>query len=258
MPISHIWKVVWTHEKRQKKKYALKARIVGDISQLLAIGNATLRIRRAALRRRKALQSEWHSSFRTRLEITNKGILRALELTLEQPVQLGVLWRLLAVRNGKRVGGVARLLDKDLRKLDHVGVVVELLCEIDHLVGCVLLVAGTCRREQSHEGSLGDWLALISSTCRLLERKKMLLKFGTKSCESKHWTYAGLYPFGGRGRDSLSNALVERASLSSGGQSGKSESKNGGSDHRAAEVVTRRNAKKNVFKAERTASSRNE
>ena len=37
---------------------------------------------------------------------------------------------------------VARLLCKDLRKLDHVGIVVELLREIDHLVGIVLLIAG--------------------------------------------------------------------------------------------------------------------
>jgi len=55
-------------------------------------------------------------------EATSKlrGI-HGFELALEEPIELGVLWRLLTVLYAERVGTVARLLTKDLGKLYHVG-----------------------------------------------------------------------------------------------------------------------------------------
>lgn len=115
-----------------------------------------------------ARQAEGNSALRTRLEVPNELRLDTLELALEEPVQLLVLRCLLAIRDGERVGGVAWLLDEDLRELDHVGVVVECLGEVDHLITRVLLIAGTSRCEEGCERGDRDWVALVSaSSCEL-------------------------------------------------------------------------------------------
>lgn len=49
---------------------------------------------------------------------------------------------------------VTGLLDEDLRKRDHVGVVLECLRECDHRVGSILLVTISRSGKQSHEGVL--------------------------------------------------------------------------------------------------------
>lgn len=91
-------------------------------------------------------------------------------MTLEETIELGVFWSLLAVRDAQRVGlkdininignenrkqfktnRVSWLLNKYLSKLDHVRVVVESLGKVNHFVTCVLLFAGSWSREEGTE-----------------------------------------------------------------------------------------------------------
>ena len=90
------------------------------------------------------------------------------ELTLEQPVELGVPRRGLAVLHGLRRRRVPRLLHEDLRELDHGRVVVELVREVDHVVPGVLLFARPRGGEERREGGHGEWVALLASAgCEL-------------------------------------------------------------------------------------------
>ena len=95
------------------------------------------------------------------------------ELTLEKAIELGVPRRGLAVLHGLRRRRVPRLLDEDLRELDHGRVVVELVREVDHVVPCVLLFAWPGGGEERREGGHGEWVALLASAgCELGEAKK--------------------------------------------------------------------------------------
>lgn len=60
---------------------------------------------------------------------------------------------------------VAGLLREDLRKLDHVCVVVESLREVDHRVRRVLLLTGTRRGKESRESGHGDRVAFFPAAC---------------------------------------------------------------------------------------------
>jgi len=84
----------------------------------------------------------------------NLGI-SASELTLKEAVKFGIPWRILAVRHALRRWCVPRLLGKDLRQLDNVGVVTESLVQIDHVVCLVLLIAWTSCSKKSAERSNG-------------------------------------------------------------------------------------------------------
>lgn len=63
---------------------------------------------------------------------------------------------------------VARLLGKDLGKLDHVRIIVQRLGERDHGVRRVLLVARSSGGEQGGEGSNRDVAALVRATSCVL------------------------------------------------------------------------------------------
>jgi hypothetical protein len=78
------------------------------------------------------------------------------------------------------------LLDEDLGEGDHL-LGVELLSEIDLVIGCILLIAGSCGSEKGAEGSNGDGIA-----------------FGASSCGE-----TGLFPFSGGLRDGLLDAFFK-------------------------------------------------
>jgi hypothetical protein len=128
-------------------------------------------------------------------EITDKdfGVVTC-ELALEKTVQFGIPRRLLAVGNAHRVRRVTGLLSKDLGKCDQLGVVFEGLCEVDHAVCCILLIAGTSSGKESLERVDRQRVALFTApggnTSLLPERKGI--------------------------GDDLSNALIQRGSRGSG------------------------------------------
>lgn len=152
-----------------------------DINELRPIRNSSSLVGRAAAWRvHWALLSERNRTGAANGHVAYKQLrIDALKLALEQPVELCVLRGLLAVRNGEGVGGVTRLLDEHLRERDHVGVVLERLCEIDHLVSGILLVAVAPSREEGRESGLGEGVALVSATSSELfiprgeQRKRM-------------------------------------------------------------------------------------
>ena len=63
---------------------------------------------------------------------------------------------------------VTGLLSKDLSQPNHVSVIVELLGEVDHLVGRVLLFAWPRSGQKGGECSDGDRVALLSPSCSAL------------------------------------------------------------------------------------------
>ena len=78
---------------------------------------------------------------------------------------LGTKSRESGVNQTNRITG---LLNENLSQLDHVSVIVELLCEIDHLVARILLVAWPCSGQKGGECSHGDRVALLSASCCVL------------------------------------------------------------------------------------------
>lgn len=78
------------------------------------------------------------------------------ELALEQTVEFGILGGLLAVLHALRGGRVAGLLSENLGKFDDIGIVLEGLGEVDHIVGSVLLIASLCSGKEGCEGVDGD------------------------------------------------------------------------------------------------------
>lgn len=58
---------------------------------------------------------------------------------------------------------VPGLLNKDLSELDHIRAV-ELLAEVHHVVGSVLLIARTSSNEESGECSNGEIAAFVCSS----------------------------------------------------------------------------------------------
>jgi hypothetical protein len=116
------------------------------------------------------------------------GRVCALELALEEPIQLRITRRLLTVldaegiwlRRGLRVKdkilsaernirtyGVARLLAKDLSKLDHI-LRIQLFGEVHHYVGIVLLITRTRASEKSVKGGDSDRIALRAAPSSIL------------------------------------------------------------------------------------------
>lgn len=170
-----------------KQPNAPDTRVRGDGRQLRPVGNAALLVRGAALRR---AHGRAHAE-RDRARLPDGDVadelrwVRALELALEEPVELRVLRRRLAVRHGQRRGlhaganrisirmdmnvvgegayGVARLLREELRELDHVRVALERLGEVDHRVGGVLLVARARGGEEGPECGHGRGVALFAT-----------------------------------------------------------------------------------------------
>ena len=59
---------------------------------------------------------------------------------------------------------VAGLLSENLGQLDHLGVALELLGEINHLVGRILLFARSGSGQKGGECSHGDRIALLSAS----------------------------------------------------------------------------------------------
>ena len=91
---------------------------------------------------------------------------------MEEAVELGIPWGLLAVGNLEAVRRVARLLGEYLRKLDHVWIVLEFLGEIDHVVSLVLLVAVLAGSKKRSEGCLRDGRTLALATSLGLRRRE--------------------------------------------------------------------------------------
>ena len=59
---------------------------------------------------------------------------------------------------------VTRLLAENLSQGDHLRVAVELLCEVDHLVGSVLLIAWSCGGQKGGERDHGEGVALVCTS----------------------------------------------------------------------------------------------
>lgn len=67
--------------------------------------------------------------------------------------------------NTWRTYRISGLLNKKLCEPDHLGIVVESLGEVNHLIACVLLVTVAPCSQQTGEGSLRDRVALRSTPC---------------------------------------------------------------------------------------------
>jgi hypothetical protein len=115
-------------------------------------------------------------------------VVYTLELALEEARELLIAGGHLAIEDGQAVRCIAGLLTEDLSQADHVGIVIELLREVDHIVRCILL--STRRRCSKKSGECGDgeWVAALTSS----------------SGE------ASLFPFLGTFWDILRNPLVKR------------------------------------------------
>ena len=137
--------------------------VLGGVGQLAAVGNSTAGICGATPGSLQRRQAEGHRTGCACLESTVESILCSLELALEETIELAVSRSLLAVGNLGRVRGVAGLLSEDLGELDHVGVVVELLRQVDHLISSILLIARSSGSEKGHESRLRDGVALLGS-----------------------------------------------------------------------------------------------
>lgn len=117
-------------------------RILDKRPQLNTIGDLALRMSRAApSRTRTSVQPKWNRlGIAPNRDIASEDrIVHALELALEQTVELGVLRCLLAVFDGETVWCIARLLSVDLGKADHLRIVGELLREGDEVICGILL-----------------------------------------------------------------------------------------------------------------------
>jgi hypothetical protein len=82
---------------------------------------------------------------------------------LEQPVKLWICRRLITIRDGHRVGRVARLLSKDLSERDHLSTA-QHFAEVNHFVCSVLLSTVTSGREQGRGSADGNRVALLTTT----------------------------------------------------------------------------------------------
>lgn len=146
--------------------YAPYSRVIGDIRQLSTVGNRSRSV--------SSTTSGWtehrtlakrNGTVATRLDVPHESILvRSLKLALEKPIELCVLGSLLTIRHGKCIRRVTRLLDKNLRELDHVRVVVELLRQVYHRISLVLLIAWTRSSQKSIERGLRLRVTLVSAT----------------------------------------------------------------------------------------------
>lgn len=158
-------------------------RISGNIGELSTIGDGATGIGGAAAGGRKSgTHAERNSTGGTNGQVSGKhlgvaplelimgvrlisdGWANKTNLALEQSVELGVFGSLLAVEDGEGVGGVTRLLRKDLRERNKLGVVFERLGKIDHVVGGVLVVARITSSEEGCEGCDGNLVALRTTT----------------------------------------------------------------------------------------------
>lgn len=73
---------------------------------------------------------------------------------MEEAVQLSILGGGLAVWYLKAVRRIPGLLYEQLSKSDHLSIIVQGLCQINHLIRSILLVAVLARSQESHEGVL--------------------------------------------------------------------------------------------------------
>ena len=144
--------------------YEPQPRILGDGRKLRTISNPTTWVCRAATGRLERRKSKWYSPRRTRGKVPSECVLSPVKLTLEQARELAVLWSLLAIWNLERVGRVAGLLNENLRELDHICIIVQRLCEVDHGISRILLVTRTGGGEERGERRLGLRVALLTSS----------------------------------------------------------------------------------------------
>jgi hypothetical protein len=63
---------------------------------------------------------------------------------------------------------VARLLNENLSQTNHLGVISELLSQVNHLVSSILLFTRSRGCQQSTESSDRDLITLVSTSCGLL------------------------------------------------------------------------------------------
>ena len=87
-----------------------------------------------------------------------------LELTLEQPIEFRVLRSLGTILDGKPSRRVTRLLNENLGETNHLGVVVQSLCQINHLVASILLCAGVTSRKELRRRRDSNFIALLAPT----------------------------------------------------------------------------------------------
>jgi len=64
------------------------------------------------------------------------------------------------------------LLSENLSQLDHLSIILELLSEVNHLVGRVLLFAWPWSGQKGAESSDRDGVALLSASCGELSKFK--------------------------------------------------------------------------------------
>ena len=105
------------------------------------------------------------------MKVANKDLLvNAGELTLKEAVKLRIFGSLLTVWDGDGIGGVSRLLSKDLSESDHLGAL-ELLRKIDHTISSILLFARACCSKKGCERCNRDRVTtLATSSGRLTTR----------------------------------------------------------------------------------------
>ena len=145
------------------EQHILNTRILSDRHQLRSIRNPTRCMGRTALRGVDGgLPAERNRASGADSQVTHKRLrIDPFKLALEKAVEFAVLRGGLAVRDGKGVGRVARLLGEDLSELDHLLVVLERLRKVDHGVRCILLVAVPASSEESREGGDRKRVALV-------------------------------------------------------------------------------------------------
>lgn len=135
-----------------------------DTNELRSSGNGTLGVGRAGSGGADSGLIKWNGSRHSKCQSTNKfRQVSANVLTLVQSVKLWICRRLITIRDGYRVGRVARLLNKDLSEREHPSTA-QRLGEVNHFVCSVLLTTVTSGREQGRGSADGNRVALLTTT----------------------------------------------------------------------------------------------
>lgn len=138
--------------------------IDSDTNQLQSSDNRTLRVGKAGSGGADSNLIKWNGSRHSNCQSTNKfRQVSSNVLTLVQSVKLWICRRLITIRDGYRVGRVARLLSKDLSEREHLSTA-QRLGEVNHFVCSVLLITVTSGREQGRGSADGNRVALLTTT----------------------------------------------------------------------------------------------
>ena len=98
------------------------------------------------------------------MKVANKNLLvNTGELTLKEAVKLRIFGSLPTVGDGDGIGGVSRLLNKDLSESDHLRAL-ELLRKIDHAVSGILLFARASRSKKGCERCNRDRVTTLATS----------------------------------------------------------------------------------------------